>query len=321
MIDVTGGSALNDIIFTLLIGLGLGALYAMLGAGLVVSYKGSGVINFAYGAMAMYGLFTFDTAWNRGQFYLPWVDFLPTQGPEHPRQDHALRQRHLADDGCARPRAPDGGRTRARCPLPRLPTAAQRRAARQGRRLVGAGALPPRRRPHQLRQLVPAAASVVPDEAIENFLGLGKVFPRNTIYVVGFALLAGLIVWAGYRYTRFGLATRAAAGNEKGAVLLGYSPQRLAAINWVIASVLATLAVIVVGPIAGTITPVGLTALIVPASGCGADRWSAVDPDRGGRRPRARRRADAARRPSRPTGSTAASNGCRPASATSCRSS
>ena len=75
----------------------------------------------------------------------------------------------------------------------------------------------------------------------------------------------GLIVWAGYRYTRFGLATRAAAGNEKGAVLLGYSPQRLAAINWVIASVLATLAVIVVGPIAGTITPVGLTALIVPA--------------------------------------------------------
>jgi branched-subunit amino acid ABC-type transport system permease component len=111
----------------------------------------------------------------------------------------------------------------------------------------------------------PQPRSVVPDEAIDNFLGLGKVFPRNTIYVVGFAVLMGLLVWAAYRYTRFGLATRAAAGNEKGAVLLGYSPQTLAAVNWVIASVLATLAVIVVGPIAGTITPVGLTALIVPA--------------------------------------------------------
>ena len=75
----------------------------------------------------------------------------------------------------------------------------------------------------------------------------------------------GFVLWAAYRYLRFGLATRAAAGNEKGAVLLGFSPQTLAAINWVIASVLATLSVIIVGPIAGTITPVGLTALIVPA--------------------------------------------------------
>ena len=36
-------------------------------------------------------------------------------------------------------------------------------------------------------------------------------------------------LWALFRFTRFGLATRAAAGNEKGAVLLGYSPQFLAA--------------------------------------------------------------------------------------------
>jgi len=68
----------NSIIFNLLIGLGIGSLYAALGAGLVVSYKGSGVVNFAHGAMAMYGMFTFDTAWNRGELFLPWCDFLPT---------------------------------------------------------------------------------------------------------------------------------------------------------------------------------------------------------------------------------------------------
>ena len=52
--------------------------------------------------MAMYGLFTFDTAWNRGQFYLP-VGRLPADlGPQHPGQDHALRQRHLADDRVVR---------------------------------------------------------------------------------------------------------------------------------------------------------------------------------------------------------------------------
>jgi ABC-type branched-subunit amino acid transport system permease subunit len=109
--------------------------------------------------------------------------------------------------------------------------------------------------------------SVVPEEPIEDFLGTGNAFPRNTFYCAVIAVLIGLALWLIYRYTRFGLATRAAAGNEKGAVLLGYSPNRLAATNWVLASVVATLSAIIVGPIQGTLTPVGLTALVVPALG------------------------------------------------------
>ena len=256
---------MNDIIFTLLIGLGLGSLYAMLGAGLVVSYKGSGVINFGYGAMAMYGMFTFDTAWNRGEFFFPWVDFLPTDTLNVPVRIT------LSDSGTwpmtaslilalavavglglgahflvFRP-------LRHAAPLGKVVASLGLALYLQGVALLNFG------------NAFPQPKSVVPTEPLDNFLGLGKVFPRNTVYVVAFAVLAGLLLWLGYRVTRFGLATRAAAGNEKGAVLLGYSPQRLAAFNWVIASVLGTLAVIVVGPIQGTITPVGLTALIVPA--------------------------------------------------------
>jgi len=255
----------NDIIFTLLIGLGLGSLYAILGAGLVVSYKGSGVINFGYGAMAMYGMFTFDTAWNRGEFFFPWVDFLPTTSLNLPVRITlsdsgswpmmaSLVLALLVSVGLGlgvhflifRP-------LRHAAPLGKVVASLGLALYLQGVALINFG------------NSFPQPRSVVPDEAVENFLGLGKVFPRNAIYVVGFAVLAGLVVWAGYRFTRFGVATRAAAGNEKGAVLLGYSPQRLAAVNWVIASALGTLAVIVVGPIQGTITPVGLTALIVPA--------------------------------------------------------
>jgi branched-chain amino acid transport system permease protein len=80
---------------------------------------------------------------------------------------------------------------------------------------------------------------------------------------VGLAVTLGLLLWALFQYTRFGLATRAAANNEKGAILLGYSPQRLAALNWVISSVLATVAAILVGPIGGSLTPLGLSALVV----------------------------------------------------------
>jgi branched-chain amino acid transport system permease protein len=255
----------NDIIFTLLIGLGLGSLYAMLGAGLVVSYKGSGVINFGYGAMAMYGMFTFDTAWNRGEFYFPWVDFLPTHGLNLPVKitlsdsgswpmTASLALALLTAVGLGlgvhflifRP-------LRHAAPLGKVVASLGLALYLQGVALINFG------------NAFPQPRSIVPREPLQNFLGMDKVFPRNTIYVVGFAVLAGFIVWAGYRFTRFGVSTRAAAGNEKGAVLLGYSPQRIAAINWVIASVLGTLAVIVVGPIQGTITPVGLTALIVPA--------------------------------------------------------
>ena len=51
--------------------------------------------------------------------------------------------------------------------------------------------------------------------------------------------MATAVLTALYRFTRFGLATRAAAGNEKGALLLGISPDRLGAVNWALASVLA----------------------------------------------------------------------------------
>ena len=40
---------MNDIIFYLIAGIGIESLYAMLGASLVVVYRGSGVINFAVG--------------------------------------------------------------------------------------------------------------------------------------------------------------------------------------------------------------------------------------------------------------------------------
>jgi branched-chain amino acid transport system permease protein len=44
----------------LIVGLGLGAVYAALALGLVVIYKGTGIVNFAQAAMAMWGAFVYD---------------------------------------------------------------------------------------------------------------------------------------------------------------------------------------------------------------------------------------------------------------------
>ena len=51
----------------------------------------------------------------------------------------------------------------------------------------------------------------------------GVTVPRDGLWLVFIVLLITAAVWISSRYTRLGLATKAAAGNEKGAVLLGYS--------------------------------------------------------------------------------------------------
>lgn len=258
---------MSDIIFYTLVGLGLGSLYAMLGSGIVIVFRGSGVINFAYGAMAMYGVFTFDEARRYGQIQLPWVDILPTHTLNLP-----VEVTIAGDDGApilwalllALAMAVVIGLLTHFLVFKPL-----RNAAPLGKVVGSVGLMLYLQGVAQLhfggsgRQ----PESVTPDGIVKNFLGLGKAYPVGALWAIGISILLGVGLWAFFQFTRFGLATRAAAGNEKGAVLLGYSPQRLALLNWVIASVLATVAAISVGPIQGSLTPIGLSALVVVALG------------------------------------------------------
>ena len=61
-----------------IMGLGAGGFYALMAMGVVVAFKGSGVINFAHGALAMYIAFQFYYLRSEGIFHLPWFDILPT---------------------------------------------------------------------------------------------------------------------------------------------------------------------------------------------------------------------------------------------------
>ena len=77
--------------------------------------------------------------------------------------DHAQRQRRGADGRGPRHRPGDGRAARPRRPLPRLPPAAPRRTARQGRRLARPGAVPAGRGPAQLRHELPDAEVGLPE--------------------------------------------------------------------------------------------------------------------------------------------------------------
>jgi len=56
----------TDFLQVLLVGIGDGAVYAMLGLGLVVIYRSTGLLNFAQGEMAMFSTFIVWTIWNAG---------------------------------------------------------------------------------------------------------------------------------------------------------------------------------------------------------------------------------------------------------------
>ena len=60
-----GVGGVNDLLPFIVIGLTAGSVYGLAGTGLVLTYKTSGVFNFAYGAIAAVAAFVFYWLWQR----------------------------------------------------------------------------------------------------------------------------------------------------------------------------------------------------------------------------------------------------------------
>src|ERR1700727_3465098 len=80
----------------------------------------------------------------------------------------------------------------------------------------------------------------------------------------GVVLIISVALALTYRFSRFGLATRAGAENDRGAALTGISANVIAGQNWVIATVLAGAAGILIAPVA-RLDPTSYTLFVVPA--------------------------------------------------------
>jgi branched-chain amino acid transport system permease protein len=239
---------MSAFLFALILGIGAGGLYAMLGTGLVTAFKGSGVINFAHGAFAMYTVYTYDQVNTAGQIKMPWVDILPTHGLNIPVTISVGGPRGglastvialamaaflgvLAHFLVFRPlrNAPALGKVIGSVGLMLyIQTVADLNFGNSSRQNPG---------------FLPGTSGT--KTFVSNFLSLGNM-PKNYLWYGGCAVVMGAAVWALLRFTRFGLSTRACEENEKGAALLGYSPQRLALLNWVLSALLAGITGIVI---------------------------------------------------------------------------
>ena len=109
-----------------------------------------------------------------------------------------------------------------------------------------------------------AAPAVLPNNGGDSVDILGATVPSDRIILTGFIVLVGVALWAVYRYSRFGLATRAAAEDETKAMLAGLPPNELSLVNTVLASVLCGLLGVIVAPMT-QLDPTTLAAAVVPA--------------------------------------------------------
>ena len=64
---------MSSYILFLLLGLGSGAVYAVLGLGLVLKYRSAGVVDFAHGAVAMFCAYVYIELRSNGELQFPWI--------------------------------------------------------------------------------------------------------------------------------------------------------------------------------------------------------------------------------------------------------
>src|ERR1700742_62681 len=64
---------MSSYILFLLLGLGAGGVYAVLGLGLVLKYRSAGVVDFGHGAVAMFCAYVYIELRSNGELQFPWI--------------------------------------------------------------------------------------------------------------------------------------------------------------------------------------------------------------------------------------------------------
>lgn len=261
--------------------LGTGALISAIALGVVLTYRGSGVVNFANGVITIFVAYWFYGLRFEGRLYIP-----PLPNPLA-LIEIVVNWFRSSDNALDLPNWP----TVVDLPGERLTLAAALIASLVLAILLGlflhfAIFRPLRNAPVLAKVVASVGLFVVLQEFIRLRFGelaktgiqlplpKGKVslpgelgaIPKNQLFLIAVVLLIALGLWALFKFSRFGLATRAAAENEKGAIVLGFSPDFLAGTNWVLSTVIAGLLGILATPITNLDT-VTMPLLIVPALG------------------------------------------------------
>jgi branched-chain amino acid transport system permease protein len=227
----------QQIFLFILLGLGSGALIAAIALGVVATYRGSGIINLAVGGVAMLAGYAFWSL-RTGEFGLQ----LGTAPALVISLLFVLAVGAAIELIAFRP-------LRTAAPLAKLVSSLAVLLVAQASMLLAFGTT---QKP---------APQVLPQRTVAL---LGAVVPVDRFILAGMVIVVALGLAALYRWTRFGLTTRAASEHEVAAILAGLSPNLISMVNTLITSLIAG----GVGILAASVTQLDASTLplqIVPA--------------------------------------------------------
>jgi ABC-type branched-subunit amino acid transport system ATPase component/ABC-type branched-subunit amino acid transport system permease subunit len=227
----------------------VGAVYASLSMGIVVTYQGTGIINFAAAAMATVPLYVYSDL-KLGKFHLP-IPWLPAFDVTPPPTWLAV----VISLAVA---AVLGALVQLLVsrPLRTAPVLAKVVAAVGIMLTLQAGI--------SLKYGTDArpTTALLPKGTVK--IG-GAVVPVDRLWFLGLVVVLGAILAIWFRWSRTGIAIQAAAENERAAAFARLSPQTLGMVTWVLATVFVAFIMIMAGQAIGVLTPANLTLLVVPA--------------------------------------------------------
>ena len=228
---------MNEILLFLLLGLGTGGTIAAIAVGVVVTYRGSGFINLAAGAIAMLAGFSF-WALRTGELGFT-VD---TPVAVILSYAFVIAVTVVIELAVFRP-------LRTAAPLAKLVASLGVLLTAQAIMLLAFGTSQ-----HPQPTIIP----------IRVIRLLDGVVPLSAFVMSGILVVLTAVLWSLYRWTRFGLATRAASENDVAARLAGLSPDELSLGNTLLANMLLATLGILAGSVAALDTTT-LPFLVVPA--------------------------------------------------------
>src|SRR4051794_12042254 len=228
---------MQQVLLFVLLGLGSGALIAGIALAVVLTYRGSGIINIATGAIAMLSGYCY-WALRTGEI----GGGMSTAPALVLTLVYTLAIGALIELVAFRP-------LRNASPLAKLVSSLGVLLIAQASMLLAFGTTQKPQPP------------ILPTDVVHV---LGATVPVDRFLLAGIVVVIAILLAALYRFSRFGLATRAASENEVNAMLAGLSANQLSMANTLLASVVAGS----VGVLAASITQldsVSLPLQVVPA--------------------------------------------------------
>jgi ABC-type branched-subunit amino acid transport system ATPase component/branched-subunit amino acid ABC-type transport system permease component len=224
----------------IVIGLVTGAVYGLAGTGLVLTYKTSGVFNFAYGSVAALGVFVFYWLYITEGLPWPWAAAIcvcvlaPVEG--------------IALEFLARAIERQGTAVKVVATVGIMIA------------ILGVGGI----------WYGSSAGLTIPQFLPMSTISIGGVnvaWGQIIVFIV--AVLAACVLFYFFRYVRLGMAMRAIVDDADLVALTGESPVRVRRLAWIIGTVFATIAGLLISPSLGLDATV-ITLLVVQTFGAAA---------------------------------------------------